>query len=101
MRWFSKEDYLIIEIWPLAECCASLGKWQIFILCTHGSQVDSGARQWAGPVGWAEPPQSVSSVGADSGTECLSDSASDLTEVTLSLCGGLSENADICKGTCL
>uniref|UniRef100_A0A3B3RQR4 Lipin 2 n=1 Tax=Paramormyrops kingsleyae TaxID=1676925 RepID=A0A3B3RQR4_9TELE len=54
-------------------------------------------RQWAEPVRWAEPPQSVSCVGADSGTECLSDSASDLTEVTLSLCGGLGENADICK----
>ncbi|XP_048866975.1 phosphatidate phosphatase LPIN2-like isoform X1 [Brienomyrus brachyistius] len=61
------------------------------------SQVDSGGRQWAEPGQWAEPPQSVSSTGADSGTECLSDSASDLTEVTLSLCGGLGENADICK----
>uniref|UniRef100_A0A667WMB6 phosphatidate phosphatase n=1 Tax=Myripristis murdjan TaxID=586833 RepID=A0A667WMB6_9TELE len=33
----------------------------------------------------------------DSGTECLSDSASDLPDVTLSLCGGLTENAEISK----
>uniref|UniRef100_A0A8C9TYE7 phosphatidate phosphatase n=1 Tax=Scleropages formosus TaxID=113540 RepID=A0A8C9TYE7_SCLFO len=44
-------------------------------------------------------PQSVGSAAADSGTECLSDSAADLPDVTLSLCGGLSESADadICK----
>uniref|UniRef100_A0A8C6UEP8 phosphatidate phosphatase n=1 Tax=Neogobius melanostomus TaxID=47308 RepID=A0A8C6UEP8_9GOBI len=37
------------------------------------------------------------SAAADSGTECLSDSASDLPDVTLSLCGGLTENAEISK----
>lgn len=47
----------------------------------------------------SQSPQSVGSAAADSGTECLSDSASDLPDVTLSLCGGLSENAEISKGT--
>ncbi|XP_064188955.1 phosphatidate phosphatase LPIN2-like isoform X2 [Anguilla rostrata] len=45
----------------------------------------------------SQSPQSVGSAAADSGTECLSDSASDLPDVTLSLCGGLSENSDIAK----
>lgn len=47
----------------------------------------------------SQSPQSVGSAAADSGTECLSDSASDLPDVTLSLCGGLTENAEISKGT--
>uniref|UniRef100_A0A8C3G9K5 phosphatidate phosphatase n=1 Tax=Cyclopterus lumpus TaxID=8103 RepID=A0A8C3G9K5_CYCLU len=38
-------------------------------------------------------PQSVS----DSGTECLSDSAGDLPDVRLSLCGGVGENSEIPK----
>lgn len=46
----------------------------------------------------SQSPQSVGSVAADSGTECLSDSASDLPDVTLSLCGGLTENSEISKG---
>ena len=46
----------------------------------------------------SQSPQSVGSAAADSGTECLSDSAGDLPDVTLSLCGGLSENAEISKG---
>uniref|UniRef100_A0A8D3CEI2 phosphatidate phosphatase n=1 Tax=Scophthalmus maximus TaxID=52904 RepID=A0A8D3CEI2_SCOMX len=46
----------------------------------------------------SQSPQSVGSAAADSGTECLSDSASDLPDVTLSLCGGLTENAEISKG---
>ncbi|KAM6948650.1 phosphatidate phosphatase LPIN2 [Aplochiton taeniatus] len=45
----------------------------------------------------SQSSQSVGSAAADSGTECLSDSASDLPDVTLSLCGGLSENAEISK----
>uniref|UniRef100_A0A672Q0X3 phosphatidate phosphatase n=1 Tax=Sinocyclocheilus grahami TaxID=75366 RepID=A0A672Q0X3_SINGR len=45
----------------------------------------------------SQSPQSVGSAAADSGTECLSDSASDLPDVTLSLCGGLSENGEISK----
>ncbi|XP_037538276.1 phosphatidate phosphatase LPIN2 [Nematolebias whitei] len=45
----------------------------------------------------SQSPQSVGSVAADSGTECLSDSASDLPDVTLSLCGGLTENSEISK----
>lgn len=55
--------------------------------------MDSGMRSGS------QSPQSVGSAAADSGTECLSDSASDLPDVTLSLCGGLTENAEISKGT--
>lgn len=47
----------------------------------------------------SQSPQSVGSAAADSGTECLSDSAGDLPDVTLSLCGGLTENSEISKGT--
>lgn len=46
----------------------------------------------------SQSPQSVSSTAVDSGTECLSDSAGDLPDVTLSLCGGVGENSEICKG---
>ncbi|XP_042254710.1 phosphatidate phosphatase LPIN2-like [Thunnus maccoyii] len=45
----------------------------------------------------SQSPQSVGSAAADSGTECLSDSAGDLPDVTLSLCGGVSENSEIAK----
>lgn len=45
-------------------------------------------------------PQSVSSgTTADSGTECSSEPASDLPSVSLSLCGGLGDDAHINKGT--
>lgn len=54
--------------------------------------MDSGTRSGS------QSPQSVGSAAADSGTECLSDSASDLPDVTLSLCGGLTENSEISKG---
>uniref|UniRef100_A0AAR2M5V5 phosphatidate phosphatase n=1 Tax=Pygocentrus nattereri TaxID=42514 RepID=A0AAR2M5V5_PYGNA len=37
------------------------------------------------------------SAAADSGTECLSDSAADLPAVSLSLCGGLGDNAHVNK----
>lgn len=48
----------------------------------------------------SQSPQSVGSTAADSGTECLSDSATaDLSDVTLSLCGGVGENSEISKGT--
>lgn len=46
----------------------------------------------------SQSPQSVGSAAADSGTECLSDSAGDLPDVTLSLCGGVGENSEIPKG---
>uniref|UniRef100_A0A3Q3RRM2 phosphatidate phosphatase n=1 Tax=Mastacembelus armatus TaxID=205130 RepID=A0A3Q3RRM2_9TELE len=39
----------------------------------------------------SQSPQSVGSAAADSGTECLYDSVSDLPDVTLSLCGGIGE----------
>uniref|UniRef100_A0A8C7TJG5 phosphatidate phosphatase n=1 Tax=Oncorhynchus mykiss TaxID=8022 RepID=A0A8C7TJG5_ONCMY len=46
----------------------------------------------------SQSPQSVGSAAADSGTDCLSDSAGDLPDVTLSLCGGVGENSEISKG---
>uniref|UniRef100_A0A673BRZ3 phosphatidate phosphatase n=1 Tax=Sphaeramia orbicularis TaxID=375764 RepID=A0A673BRZ3_9TELE len=45
----------------------------------------------------SQSPQSVGSAAADSGTECLSDSAGDLPDVTLSLCGGVGDNSEISK----
>uniref|UniRef100_A0A8D3B5F4 phosphatidate phosphatase n=2 Tax=Scophthalmus maximus TaxID=52904 RepID=A0A8D3B5F4_SCOMX len=45
----------------------------------------------------SQSPQSVGSAAADSGTECLSDSAGDLPDVTLSLCGGVGEKSEISK----
>ncbi|XP_041489583.1 phosphatidate phosphatase LPIN2 isoform X2 [Microtus oregoni] len=63
------------------------------------SDTDPGSRQWPEPdtLSGSQSPQSVGSAAADSGTECLSDSAMDLPDVTLSLCGGLSENGEISK----
>ncbi|XP_036453724.1 phosphatidate phosphatase LPIN2-like isoform X3 [Colossoma macropomum] len=45
----------------------------------------------------SQSPHSVGSAAVDSGTECLSDSAADLPAVSLSLCGGLGDNAHINK----
>lgn len=63
------------------------------------SESDPGSRQWmeSDMLSGSQSPQSVGSAAADSGTECLSDSAMDLPDVTLSLCGGLSENGEISK----
>ncbi|XP_053552397.1 phosphatidate phosphatase LPIN2 [Bombina bombina] len=63
------------------------------------SESDPGSRQWveSETFSGSQSPQSVGSAAADSGTECLSDSAMDLPDVTLSLCGGLSENGEISK----
>ncbi|XP_051771583.1 phosphatidate phosphatase LPIN2 isoform X1 [Ctenopharyngodon idella] len=63
------------------------------------SESDSGSKHWmdSGMRSGSQSPQSVGSAAADSGTECLSDSASDLPDVTLSLCGGLGENGEISK----
>lgn len=63
------------------------------------SDSDAGSKHWmdSGMHSGSQSPQSVGSAAADSGTECLSDSASDLPDVTLSLCGGLSENGEISK----
>lgn len=65
------------------------------------SELDPTSRQWpeSDTLSGSQSPQSVGSAAADSGTECLSDSAMDLPDVTLSLCGGLSENGEISKGT--
>uniref|UniRef100_A0A6J0TPH5 phosphatidate phosphatase n=1 Tax=Pogona vitticeps TaxID=103695 RepID=A0A6J0TPH5_9SAUR len=63
------------------------------------SDSDPGSRQWieSDTLSGSQSPQSVGSAAADSGTECMSDSAMDLPDVTLSLCGGLSENGEILK----
>lgn len=64
------------------------------------SDSDPGFRQWteSDTLSGSQSPQSVGSAAADSGTECMSDSAMDLPDVTLSLCGGLNENGEISKG---
>ncbi|XP_028822537.1 phosphatidate phosphatase LPIN2-like isoform X2 [Denticeps clupeoides] len=61
------------------------------------SEWDSALQHWVevGRHSGSQSPQSVGSGAADSGTECLSDSACDLPHVSLSLCGGLSGNAQI------
>ncbi|XP_063155217.1 phosphatidate phosphatase LPIN2 isoform X2 [Candoia aspera] len=63
------------------------------------SDSDPGTRQWleSDTFSGSQSPQSVGSAAADSGTDCMSDSAMDLPDVTLSLCGGLSENGEISK----
>ncbi|KAM8838361.1 phosphatidate phosphatase LPIN2 isoform 1-T3 [Synchiropus picturatus] len=63
------------------------------------SEAEAAAKHWMDSEihSGSQSPQSVGSAAADSGTECLSDSASDLPDVTLSLCGGLTENAEISK----
>ncbi|NXH12799.1 LPIN2 phosphatase, partial [Bucco capensis] len=63
------------------------------------SDSEPGFRQWAeaDTLSGSQSPQSVGSAAADSGTECLSDSAMDLPDVTLSLCGGLSDNGEISR----
>ncbi|XP_028284251.1 phosphatidate phosphatase LPIN2 isoform X2 [Parambassis ranga] len=63
------------------------------------SESEAAAKHWMDSEmrSGSQSPQSVGSAAADSGTECLSDSASDLPDVTLSLCGGLTENAEISK----
>uniref|UniRef100_A0A669P555 phosphatidate phosphatase n=1 Tax=Phasianus colchicus TaxID=9054 RepID=A0A669P555_PHACC len=63
------------------------------------SDSDPGFRQWteSDNLSGSQSPQSVGSAAADSGTECMSDSAMDLPDVTLSLCGGLNENGEISK----
>ena len=65
------------------------------------SEAEAATKHWMDSemCSGSQSPQSVGSAAADSGTECLSDSAGDLPDVTLSLCGGLSENAEISKGT--
>ncbi|XP_006139090.2 phosphatidate phosphatase LPIN2 isoform X2 [Pelodiscus sinensis] len=63
------------------------------------SDSDPSSRQWteSDTLSGSQSPQSVESAAADSGTECMSDSAMDLPDVTLSVCGGLSENGEISK----
>lgn len=67
------------------------------LCCSESEQIP---KHWTetGMCSGSQSPQSVGSTAADSGTECLSDSAGDLPDVTLSLCGGISENSEISKG---
>ncbi|XP_068196950.1 phosphatidate phosphatase LPIN2 isoform X2 [Antennarius striatus] len=74
------EPDVAARYFPKSECEAATKHWM-------DSEMHSGSQS----------PQSVGSAAADSGTECMSDSASDLPDVTLSLCGGLTENAEISK----
>lgn len=88
------------------EPCSKLGIQEVairqilFSPSAAHSESDPGSRQWpeSDTLSGSQSPQSVGSAAADSGTECLSDSAMDLPDVTLSLCGGLSENGEISKG---
>ncbi|XP_056289994.1 phosphatidate phosphatase LPIN2-like isoform X2 [Pseudoliparis swirei] len=63
------------------------------------SESDQVPKHWVevGGGSGSQSPPSVGSAAADSGTECLSDSAGDLPDVTLSLCGGVGENSEIPK----
>uniref|UniRef100_A0A4W3JBT6 phosphatidate phosphatase n=1 Tax=Callorhinchus milii TaxID=7868 RepID=A0A4W3JBT6_CALMI len=63
------------------------------------SEIDSNSKLWTEleTHSGSQSPQSVGSAAMDSGTECLSDSAADLPDVVLSLCGGFSENTEISK----
>ncbi|XP_052027109.1 phosphatidate phosphatase LPIN2-like [Apodemus sylvaticus] len=72
---------------------------EVAALYVPKSDTDPGSRQWpeSDTFSGSQSPQSVESAATDSGTECLSDSAMDLPNVTLSLCGGLSENGEISK----
>lgn len=46
-----------------------------------------------------QSPQSMGSSGIDSGVESTSDGLRDLPSIAISLCGGLSDNREITKGT--
>lgn len=69
-------------------------------VCFFHSESEQVPKHWVemGRRSGSQSPQSVGSAAADSGTECLSDSAGDLPDVTLSLCGGVGENSEISKG---
>uniref|UniRef100_H3B8C3 phosphatidate phosphatase n=1 Tax=Latimeria chalumnae TaxID=7897 RepID=H3B8C3_LATCH len=61
------------------------------------SDVESGSKQGVegGTLSRNQSPHSIGSGIIDSGTDYLSDSATDLPEATLSLCGGLGDNTEI------
>ncbi|XP_067887804.1 phosphatidate phosphatase LPIN2 isoform X2 [Heterodontus francisci] len=63
------------------------------------SEFDSNSKRWteSDTHSGSQSPQSAGSAAIDSGTECLSDSAADLPNPVLSLCGGLGENTEISK----
>lgn len=53
----------------------------------------------AGTRSATHSPQSFGSSGADSGVESTSDGTRDLPSIAISLCGGLTDNKEITKGT--
>ncbi|XP_038665117.1 phosphatidate phosphatase LPIN2 isoform X1 [Scyliorhinus canicula] len=69
------------------------------IAARYLSEFDSNSKLWteSDTVSGSQSPQSVGSAAVDSGTECLSDSATDQPDLVFSLCGGLSENTEISK----
>lgn len=87
-----REDqfYFIIVSW------ISSNPW----LCLCSSESEQVPQDWVEVERRSgfQSPHSVGSAAADSGTECLSDSAGDLPDVTVSLCGGVGENSEISKG---
>lgn len=70
-----------------------IGVFKCICVCSESVE------QWEDGCVRSGSPQSVGSAAADSGTECLSDSTLDLPTVSLSLCGGLGDNAHVNKGT--
>uniref|UniRef100_A0A4W5NWG9 phosphatidate phosphatase n=1 Tax=Hucho hucho TaxID=62062 RepID=A0A4W5NWG9_9TELE len=72
---------------------------QSVVVSVRCSESETIPKNWVevGRCDGSQSPQSVGSAAADSGTECLSDSAGDLPDITLSLCGGVGENSEISK----
>uniref|UniRef100_A0A8C8FGJ4 phosphatidate phosphatase n=1 Tax=Oncorhynchus tshawytscha TaxID=74940 RepID=A0A8C8FGJ4_ONCTS len=72
---------------------------QSVVMSVCCSESEAAPKHWVevGRRDGSQSPQSVGSAAADSGTDCLSDSAGDLPDVTLSLCGGVGENSEISK----
>uniref|UniRef100_A0A674DBT0 phosphatidate phosphatase n=1 Tax=Salmo trutta TaxID=8032 RepID=A0A674DBT0_SALTR len=72
---------------------------QFVVVSVCCSESETIPKHWVevGRCDGSQSPQSVGSAAADSGTECLSDSAGDLPDITLSLCGGVGENSEISK----
>ena len=46
-----------------------------------------------------QSPQSVGSSGMDSGVDSYADQLGDMPNIAISLCGGLTDNREITKGT--
>ncbi|MGH0176982.1 UNVERIFIED_CONTAM: hypothetical protein FKN15_074242 [Acipenser sinensis] len=90
---------VISEIKPSSKTDSPSKKKDVAARYFPKSESDPGPKHWmeSETHSGSQSPQSVGSAAADSGTECLSDSATDMPDVTLSLCGGLGENSEISK----